>query len=282
MDDVRLLDSHLHLWDPDHLHYAWLEGPLAARHDVAELTAALQDAPAVSERAFVFVQADCAPEQAVDEVDWVVERAGVADIRGVVAFAPVERPSDLDDVLARLCKRPLVRGIRRLLQGEDRGFALSPEFLAGAHAIARAGLTFDACVRHDQLADVVALADAVPELTIVLDHLGKPDLSSAPAARWMGDIAALAERENTVAKISGLPAEARGPWTPEGLRPYLDVALEAFGPERLMFGGDWPVSTPYGRWARFVTEWSSRLDPGDRDAILWSTAERTYRLSAAA
>ena len=183
MDDVRLLDSHLHLWDPGHLHYAWLEGPLAARHDVAELTAALQDAPAVSERAFVFVQADCAPEQAVDEVDWVVERAGVADIRGVVAFAPVERPSDLDDVLARLCKRPLVRGIRRLLQGEDRGFALSPEFLAGAHAIARAGLTFDACVRHDQLADVVALADAVPELTIVLDHLGKPDLSSAAAAR---------------------------------------------------------------------------------------------------
>jgi L-fuconolactonase len=141
-------------------------------------------------------------------------------------------------------------------------------------------------VRWSQLSDVIALADAVPELTIVLDHLGKPPVGSADAAApaegtpWATELRRLARRHNVVCKLSGLPAESQGEWTAAQLRPFLDVALDAFGPHRLLFGGDWPVSGPYGRWVETVSSWiRDRLGEDDREAVLASNAERVYRLA---
>ncbi|MEV5069883.1 amidohydrolase family protein [Microbacterium sp. LMI12-1-1.1] len=282
---MRVVDGHLHLWDPEVLTYEWLEGPLLRSFGPDELDLALQDAPD-DDFGFVFVQAECTPEQSVAEVDWVASLAPRVPLRGIVARAPLEDPAATDEHLAAYESRPLVVGVRRLLQSEPDGFSAAQGFRDAARAVAAAGLTFDACVRWSQLSDVIALADAVPELTIVLDHLGKPPVGSADAAApaegtpWATELHRLARRHNVVCKLSGLPAESQGEWTAAQLRPFLDVALDAFGPHRLLFGGDWPVSGPYGRWVETVSSWvTDRLGEDDREAVLASNAERVYRLA---
>lgn len=275
----RVLDSHLHLWDPDVLTYDWLgDGPLARRFGPAELAAALEAGPVVRERSFVFVQADAAPDEALAEVDWVAGLAAEVGVRGIVAHAPLELGAGVTGALDALRERDLVVGVRRLLQSEPLGFALEPAFLDGARALAERGLVFDACVVASQLPDVVGLADAVPELSIVLDHVGKPPIGDAgidPA--WHAALLELAARPNVTAKLSGLPAEAGSGWGSADVLPTLDAAAEAFGFGRLMFGGDWPVSGPYGTWLETVIAWlDARADAAAADAVLWGTAARVY------
>jgi L-fuconolactonase len=282
---MHVLDSHLHLWDPERFDYGWLDGSLLRPFGPREVDEALAGAPAAS-FGFVFVQAECLPAQSLDEVDWVAGLTESLPLRGVVARAPLEDPVATESLVAALASRPLAVGVRRLLQSEPDGFCLRPGFLDSARLVAEAGLTFDACVRAPQLADVVALADAVPDLTIVLDHLGKPDVGSAGApapargTSWAATLAGLARRPNVVCKLSGLPAESSVDWSGAQLRPFLDVALEEFGAQRVLFGSDWPVSTPYGRWLDVVQSWlDDRVGPGERSAVLAGTAERVYRLT---
>lgn len=298
---MRLLDSHLHLWDPDRFDYAWLEGPLRARFAVHELRASA--IRGFEEQAAVFVQAECAPTQWVDEAWWVAGIAAETGVRGIVAAARLDRGDETATQLAVLADVPLVVGVRHLLQGEPDGLATSPAFLDGAALVAERGWTFDACVRASQLTDVAGLAAAVPELLIVLDHLGKPEVGTAdaprsPGAAWLRDLDALAAHPRVSCKLSGLPAEAGGRWDAAQVVPFLDAALEAFGPDRLMWGSDWPVSAvrpvPAGAaerddtdaivaagareaWARTVATWAG--DRGlDVDAVLWRNAERLYGL----
>jgi len=281
---MRVVDGHLHLWDPEVLTYEWLEGPLLRSFGPDELDLALQDAPD-ADCGFVFVQAECAPEEAVAEVDWVASLTDRVPVQGIVARAPLEDPAATDEHLAAFAERPLVVGVRRLLQSEPEGFCLRPGFLRAAEAVAAAGLSFDACVRWERLPDVVALADALPDLAIVLDHLGKPEVGSpgdadpADGTPWAESLRDLAQRPNVVCKLSGLPAESRGEWTDAQMRPFLDVALDAFGPDRLLFGSDWPVSGPYGRWLDTVTSWlEDRMGERHRRAVLAENAERVYGL----
>jgi len=275
---VRILDSHLHLWDPAVLRYPWLEGRLLGRFSVSEHQAALAEGSR-ADRAAVFVQADCLPADSLAEVDWVTGIAPDAGVRGIVAHLPMEDVEASQQRLRALNRRPLVVGVRRLLQDAPAGLATSPAFVESARAVAAAGLSFDACVRHGQLADVAALAEAAPELTIVLDHLGKPDLSAPPSRRWLADLDRIAAHPGTSCKLSGLPAESPDGWTPAQVIPFIDAALGAFGPTRVLFGGDWPVSWPYAQWERFVASWAEDAAPGHVDDILWANAERIYRLA---
>lgn len=278
-----VLDTHLHLWDPALLPYPWLQGELDRRFGPEEYRAAWAGASAPA--ASVFVQAECDPGRAHDEVAWVASIAEECGVRGIVAHAPLERGGRASDDLDRLLTQPLVVGVRRSLQGEVVGFSGRPDFVAGARLLAERGLTFDACVRPSQLADVIALADAVPELAIVLDHLGKPDVGSAHLPNdprwsdWHRDLDGLAQRASVHVKISGLPAEADGPWSVAQVEPFLDVALDSFGPERLLYGGDWPVSerTHPHRWLEAVDAWAlDRLGPEGRDAVLSRNGEDFY------
>lgn len=283
MEHMRVLDGHLHLWDPAVLDYEWLEGRLLRSFGPTELGEALAGAPE-ADYGFVFVQAECAPEQTLAEVDWVASLD--VPVRGIVSRAPLEDPGETAALLGELAKRPRVVGVRRLLQSEPDAFAAASGFRASARLVAEAGLTFDACVRWTQLPAVGALADAVPELTIVLDHLGKPEVGStdAPAPAdgtpWSAVLRELAQHPNVVCKLSGLPAESAGEWDAAQLRPFLDVALDAFGPDRLLFGGDWPVSAPLGRWVDAVASWlDDRVGAPGRADVLAANAERVYRLA---
>ncbi len=284
---MRVLDSHLHLWDPSRLDYEWLEGPLAARFAGPELAPAAEG----SDAAAVFVQAECVEEQFLDEVRWVAETAADTGVIGIVAGARLDRGARTLAQLRALDELPMVVGVRHLLQSEPDGTAGSEAFLAGAAAVAARGWTFDACVRDRQLPDVSALAASVPGLRIVLDHLGKPAVGTAraplrPDEGWIGGIRSLADHPQVSIKLSGLPAEAGGSWSAAQLTPFLDVAAEAVGPDRLLWGSDWPVSAvgadcyrPGDRaaWLSLVADWADARGY-DVDAILWGNAARAYRV----
>ena len=299
--EMHVLDSHLHLWDPRRLRYDWLEGPLDARFAETELLHASIDLADTD--AAVFIQADCAESQFIDEVRWVSDIADAVGVAAIVAGARLDRAGATSAHLDGLAAHDLVVGVRHLLQGERDGLARSSDFLAGARQLAARGWTFDACVLSRQLNDVAALAAAVPDLRIALDHLGKPAVGtaatpSAPTPEWLRDLAELAQHPLVFCKLSGLPAEAGGDWSAAQVEPFLDAAADAFGAERLMWGSDWPVSvigpaepgdphapadgspayqpTARSRWADVVAAWAT--DRGhDVEAIMWQNAETFYR-----
>jgi L-fuconolactonase len=278
---MRIVDTHLHVWDTDRFDYPWL-------HEVPDVDRPMTFSELATERTegaahidgFVFVQADCLPEQAIAEVDWVSSIAADGPVVGIVAFAPLERGDAVAAYLDELADRPLVVGVRRLLQSEPRGFSATESFVAGVRALAARSLVFDACVTEDQLEDVTALADAVPGLAIVLDHLGKPDIAAASPESWRARISDLARRANVSCKVSGLPPQTgTEDWSLDTVRPYLDTVLDAFGPDRLLFGSDWPASsgqTTFDRWLDAVLEWSAPLSSDERSALFAGTGERVY------
>jgi len=283
---MRVVDSHLHLWDPWDLEYEWLEGPMLGRFAEEELFE--EQLPGVSEEVAIFIQAETVEHAFVDEVAWVDEIVDAAGVVAIVAGARLDRGAAAAEHLERLSEHERVVGVRHLLQGERAGLAASAEFVAGARLVADRGWTFDACVRAHQISDVTALAAAVPELRIVLDHLGKPAVGTAerplrPSAEWLRDLHGFAARPLTHVKLSGLPAEAAGEWSPEQMTPFLDAALDAFGPERLMWGSDWPVSSigvgyqagARARWFRAVRDWSASRGVS-AEALFWSTPLAFY------
>ncbi|GAA1157915.1 amidohydrolase family protein [Microbacterium oxydans] len=303
---MRVLDSHLHLWDPEALTYTWLDGPLSGRFAGAELERA-RVARAETERS-IFVQAETVEDDFLDEVRWVEELAPAAGVIGIVAGIRLDRGTDTVVHLESLAAEPLVVGVRHLLQDGPDGLALSAAFVTGAREVARRDLAFDACVRAEQLPEVARLAAAIPELRIVLDHLGKPAVGTAaaplaPSAEWVRDLTEVAGHANAFCKLSGLQAEAGGDWAAEQLVPFLDVAADAFGVERLMWGSDWPVSaigpaesaapdapehekvayqpTARSRGADVVIAWAEARGH-DVDALFWRNAERFYRIDASA
>lgn len=298
---MRVLDSHLHLWDPEALTYTWLEGPMAYRFADLELEHARL--PGAQSEKSVFVQAETVAEDFLEEVQWVAGRAAALGIVGIVAGIRLDRGTDTVAHLEGLMAEPLVVGVRHNLQGEPDGLAVSAAFVTGARGVAARDLTFDACVRADQLPDITRFAGAIPELRIVLDHLGKPRVGTAaaplaPTPEWVRDLTELSRHPNAFCKLSGLPGEAGGDWSAAQLIPFLDVAADAFGIERLMWGSDWPVSvigpaevgdphapadgsptyqpTARTRWADTVIAWADARGH-DLDALLWGNAEQFYR-----
>ena len=206
---MTLVDAHAHLWDRASFRYDWLEGephlPFAFLPDDLAATGADIDQA-------VFLQADCAPEQAVAEAQWVdAFRQDGASIAGIVAFAPLER-AERESVLDELSGIAGVVGVRRLLQDEPADMFDSAELAAGIGSLAARGWTFDACVRAWQLPHLERLARQVPDVPVVLDHLGKPavaDMSSFDA--WLADVRALAALPHVSVKLSGMTPAARPP-----------------------------------------------------------------------
>jgi L-fuconolactonase len=274
---LDLIDAHIHFWDPERLHYAWLEEIPALHRRFGP------EALPEGRRSYVFVQADCRAEETWAEIAWITELAGQAPIVGIVAYAPLHEGPAARPELERLAGHELVVGVRRLLQGEPESLLRSEDLASGVGMLAELGLTFDACVTHEQLPAVTALAKRCPDVTIVLDHLGKPDVVGGRLDPWRADLAALAESPNVVCKLSGLTTEAdHDAWTPDDLRPYLAHALACFGPERCLVGSDWPVATlatSYERWFDILLEFLADLPRPAREAILAGNASRVYGLA---
>ncbi|KQY21472.1 hypothetical protein ASD16_17970 [Cellulomonas sp. Root485] len=227
----------------------------------------------------MFVEAGAAGT--TDEVAWA-ESLGWPELLGVVAHAPLEQGSRVVTELAALREASRTVGIRRLLQDEPLSSFEDPGLLEGLRALARAGLPFDACIRHHQLAALTALLAKVPELPVVLDHLAKPPVATGDDGTWERDLRALAALPQVSVKLSGMPPELRDDQDlAPAVRPWLEVALDAFGADRAMVGSDWPISAMLprrlapGRWLSIVLD-ELAASPAEREQLSWRTASRFY------
>ena len=280
-----IIDTHVHLWDPTLFRMAWLDGVPAINQpfypaDYAEHTAGIEI------EAYVYAEVDIAPEYALMEAYWVAEQAkDDPRLRGLIAYAPLEYGEQARAYLSSLVEMtPLAKGVRRLLQGEsDPAFCLQPRFVAGVQMLAEFGLSFDICVKHHQLANVVKLVQQCPNTQFILDHIGKPDIKAALLDPWRVDIRNLAAMPNVACKVSGMVTEADAlRWQPNDLKPYLEHVLTCFGEDRVMFGGDWSVvllAASYKQWVETLTQLTSHLSPQAQRKLWAENGRRVYRLT---
>ncbi|MFF7312093.1 amidohydrolase family protein [Streptomyces sp. NPDC008137] len=277
---MTVVDAHHHVWDLSVRDQDWITGPeLASLRRDFTMKDLEPEARAAGVDRTVLVQTITVPEETPEFLALADEHDLTA---GVVGWTDLTRP-DVADELARLRELPggrHLKGIRHQVQGEpDPEWLLRPDVRRGLAAVADAGLVYDLVVLPHQLPACARAAADLPALTFVLDHLGKPPIASGALEPWASGLHALAALPNTVAKLSGLVTEADlTSWTVQDLRPYADQALEAFGPERLMYGSDWPVctlATSYGTTLDLVRRLTSEHD---HEQILATTATRVYGL----
>jgi L-fuconolactonase len=272
------IDAHQHYWHYDPVEYAWLDDSMRAlRRDFTPQDALREMRGAGFERS-IAVQV----RQSLEETRWML---GLAEahpfIAGVVGWVDLRSPAVEADLEAVAPHRKLI-GVRHIVQAEPDGFLASPEFRRGVSRLDRFGLTYDLLIYARQLPEALAFVRALPEQRIVVDHLAKPDIKGGGFDSWRGPFAALAEFPRVWCKLSGLATEAdRDRWTPNHLRPYIQTALDCFGPDRLMIGSDWPVCTVAGSYARTMQAIESALaeyTPAERASVLGGTAQRLWNL----
>ena len=270
------IDAHHHLWRPARGDYGWLTPELRALSrdfDAEDLEPLLQSA---NIDATILVQA--APTDA--ETDYLLAIAHETSwIAGVVGWTDLAAP-DAPARVARLAERPKLVGLRPMLQDlPDPNWILTPDVRDGLSAMATHGLVFDALVREFQLLAITLLAQRFPTLSIVLDHAGKPVMDGPPSKNWHDAIGSLANLPNISVKLSGLLTEAPAGLGPDILKPYIDRLLETFGPDRILWGSDWPVLTlagTYQAWVAMTEALIDGLSAGARETIWGGTAARIY------
>ena len=282
---LPIIDSHVHLYDPGRIRYRWMQGTkLDSPHLLAELDAARGT---VEIDGIVWMEVGADPGLHEQEASLVAGLAADdARVRAMVAAAPLENGDAVKPDLEKLASLPLVKGIRRLLQHElDPAFCLRPGFVAGVKLLPQFGLSFDLCVYHHQLYNVVELVRRCPEVRFVLDHIGKPAIRDDRLDPWRADIKRLAALPNVWCKLSGVVTEAQAAWTREQLRPYIRHVAEQFGFDRVMFGSDWPVSTlthGYAEWVEIVAWALADCSGTERRRLFRDNAIAFYHLADAA
>lgn len=271
-----LIDSHQHFWRVSRGDYFWMSPdietlyrdfgpddlqPLLARHGIVR-TILVQAAQTVAETEFMLKTAETTPF-----------------VAGVIGWAEFTEP-DAAQTITKLAANPLIVGFRPMVQDiADDDWLVRTDLATAFHTLVEQGLVFDALVLPRHLSRLLVVADRHPELSIVVDHGAKPFIREGFLDPWRADMAAVAARPNTVCKLSGLVTEARPDWTIDDLRPYVDHLLEVFGPERLLWGSDWPVvnlAGGYDLWRETTLHLLASLSEPERAALLGGNAARIY------
>ncbi|MEM9828384.1 MAG: amidohydrolase family protein [Planctomycetota bacterium] len=274
------IDSHHHLWRYDSKQYPWIGPEMPAlRRDfwIDELTQLARDQ---NIDRFVTVQA----RQLVDETEDLLAAAEICDrMVGVVGWLPIA-DGDFDAHLERFSGRKRLVGLRHVIQDlRDDDFWMGDAFHRGLDKLPARGLTYDLLIFARQLETSVRFVDKHPDLRIVIDHIAKPTIAADNFDQnWKKHLSEISRRGNVWCKWSGVATEVRDDdWNIETIRPYFDTVLEAFGPERMMFGSDWPVcllATEYGRWQSVTEQLIAALTPSEQAAIRGGTAAHFYNL----
>ncbi|HEY1531557.1 MAG TPA: amidohydrolase family protein [Galbitalea sp.] len=277
-----VIDAHQHVWDPSRAEYDWLTAELApidATMTFDELKPHLRRAGV---DATVLVQSADNDEDTSLMLDVA---AANPEIAAIVAFAPLDRPSEVAAHVESFRGNSLIVGVRNLIHNmPDPDWLLRPDVDEGLGILEDAELSFDlVSVLPEHLALVPTLTRRHPRLRIVIDHLSKPPIGLADREPWWTLIGQAAASPNVFAKVSGLYSATAdsGSWTPELVRPFLSRALEAFGSERLMYGGDWPISILSGGYDRVwdgLSQLFDELPAMDRRNLRGSTASEFYRI----
>jgi L-fuconolactonase len=277
---AQMIDTHQHLWKPSERRYEWLEtagAPLDADFGPEDVES---DVAAAGITATVLVQAADTYE---DSFYMLSVASRVPLVRGVVAWVPLDRPAESEAALDLYAASPVVRGIRVLNHNyADPRWLLRDDVTVGIALLASRGLSLDVVsVVPEHLAMIAELAGQHPELTIVVDHLAKPDIAGRGWEPWASLLADVATHPNVSVKVSGLNTASAPDWTWQDWQPYVDHAVEHFGSGRVMLGSDWPVSTLAGDFAGVwlaQREVIAHLSTDQQDDILFRTALRAYSL----
>ena len=272
------VDAHQHYWHFDAVRDGWITPEMGVLRNDFMPTDAEPLLRAAGIDAVVAVQAD----QSATETEFLLSLAERHDfIRGVVGWIDLRAP-DLAEQLDTWRGREHLKGFRHVAQAEAEDFLSRLEIVAGIALLGAHNYTYDILVYPRQLPAAVRLVEQCPGVQFILDHCAKPPIAQGEMAPWRAGFERLASFPNVACKLSGLVTEAQWQaWTDADLRPVLDVALDAFGPERLMFGSDWPVcllAADYHRVFDAVSEWSHRLTAVERAQLLGGTAQHVYGL----
>lgn len=281
IQNIPLIDSHLHLWDVELLDYPWLK-------DVPEINKSFSITDYQDEtrdlkiEKMVFVQCECLPEQSMQEIKFV-ERQALKDprIRGMVAYAPLEKGSEIIPTLVLFKQNQFIKGVRRMYDDTPE-ICTNPDFLTAVRLLPEYGLSMDLSIKPSSAAQTLLMIQSCPDTQFVLGHMGKPDIKNDGFGQFKQDMDAFASLPNVVVKISGLITEADwNHWSEEEVSKYIAYAIGCFGTDRLMFGGDWPVvllAGNYNQWLQALFRYVSEYSDEDIHKLLYDTATRIYRI----
>ena len=274
------IDAHHHFWRYDPEEYPWISDRMSAIRRSFEPKDLTREQKSAGLNGAISVQA----RQTLEETWQLLTYAEQNEfIKGVVGWVPLASP-DLNRTLATVAAHPKLRAVRHVLQDEpDPLYMLRDDFNRGIAALQPYHLTYDILIFERHLPHTIEFVDRHPNQVFVVDHLAKPRVRDGVMSPWRENIRKLAERPNVYCKISGLATEADYQnWTEEKLHPYMDVVLEAFTPQRVMFGSDWPVclvAISYGEWVKIFERETAGLSASEQERVWSGTAREAYRLA---
>lgn len=283
---MRVYDTHLHLFYPDTFTYPWCMGlPALSRafhyeDYVADLRAAQSD---VTVTHAVFMEADVPETQQEDEAFFFCQKTGEDELPLTTVIASCRPESNIFAAqIEKLAANKRIRGVRRILHTSDDSLSQSSRFINNVNLLASLDLTFDLCLRADQLDLGMTLADNCPTVQFILDHCGIPAVGTQDLDPWRGKLRSLAERPNVACKISGIAAYANVslPLVPQ-LRPFVEHSISVFGWDRVMWGSDWPVcNLTFGlsEWLAATSELFANVSECERENLGMKNARRLYRI----
>ncbi|WKB81945.1 amidohydrolase family protein [Cellulophaga lytica] len=274
-----IIDAHQHFWKYEPTKHSWIDDTMAViRKDFM---------PAKLKKVYlennidgcVAVQAD----QTILENDFLIDLASKNNfIKGIVGWVDF-RAENIDEVLKHYSKIKIIKGFRHVVQGEpDHNFLLRSNFLNGIAQLEQYNFTYDILVFPHQLGAVLEFVKKFPKINFVIDHIAKPYIKDGFYDGWANLMLAIGAQQNVYCKLSGMVTEADyKTWTPQTIKPYMQLVLKAFGADRLLFGSDWPVCLVAGNYKRvkeLVTDFISQLSAEDQEKILGLNAVKFYNL----
>ncbi|HVS39526.1 MAG TPA: amidohydrolase family protein [Gemmataceae bacterium] len=282
---LPIVDTHQHLWDLSRFRLPWLkQDDVLYRSyvlsDYAEATVGLNVVKTV------YMEVDVAPEQQTEEAEHVIglcQRADSPMAAAVIGGRPAS--DEFPKYIGRFKDSPYIKGVRQVLHvdGTPPGYCLDAKFINGVRLLGELGKSFDLCMRAKDLPDAAKLIDACPGTRFILDHCGNADAQAKDRSQWQKDMREIARRQNVVCKVSGIVASAApGKWKADDLAPIINLTLAVFGPDRVMFGGDWPVCTKaatYRQWVEALEEVVSERQEEDQHKLFYGNAVRFYGLT---
>ncbi len=279
---MEIIDAHQHIWSLAKAEYSWMDPDDAVIHRDYTIDDAVRQLDAVGVDGTVLVQSADNPE---DSRTMFAAARATERVRGVVAWVPLDDPRETERLLGEWSREPAFCGIRSLIHDrDDASWFSSPGLAPALTLLAERGITFDVvAVQPAHLRAMIEVGERHPDLRMVIDHLGHPPIKATDAGEWSTLIAEAAANPRVHAKVSGLyPVEgAMDEWTSDDIAPFVDHALELFGAERLMYGGDWPISELAGGYTRVwegLSALFARWDSRTRARVCAGTATEFYGL----